>query len=391
MTRFERIVTLNLAGLFSLRLLGLFMILPVFSPYALTLTGATPALIGMTLGIYGLTQAFLQIPFGFASDRIGRKPLILLGLVLFILGSLIAALSTSIYGMMLGRALQGAAAIGSVILALLVDLVGPEKRSQSMAIVGIMIALSFALSLMLGPVFSSLLGVTGLFWISALLGLVGLFILYWSIPTPTASIGQTIVPAKTVFKSLLSNRDLLQLDAGIFILHAILTALFVVLPLLLMNELGLNPKYEWQLYLPVIFTAFLFALPLLRLAEKKQKTRQLFLLSIIGLGLSLLGFLVLPLSLPLAGCLLALFFTAFTVLEASLPSMVSKLAPPACKGTALGIYSTLQFLGIFTGGFVAGLLFTQTDFHQVFAFCLGSVLIWLLIVTIVDPTIQTVN
>jgi MFS family permease len=381
MTSFEKTATFGLSGIFILRLLGVFLILPVFSPYAATLTGATPVLIGATLGIYGLTQAFLQIPFGFASDRFGRKPLIALGLILFIVGSLIAALTSSIYGMMLGRALQGTAAIGSVILALLTDLVSPPKRSQAMAILGIMIALVFSLSLILGPLMSAYWSVQGIFWLSAFLGGLGIFILYKVIPPVSQGATQTdIIPASTVFKTLLQNRALLKLDAGIFILHAVLTALFVVLPFLLRQTLGEKANHEWSIYLGVIFAAFIIALPVLRYSEKKGWTPLVFIASIIGLGVSFLGFLILPLSLFSAGLLLALFFTAFTLLEANLPTLVSKLAPVEFKGAAMGIYSTLQFLGIFVGGTLAGLLFTHTSFQLVFVFCLISTIIWLAMV-----------
>ncbi len=374
MNSFELRATLSLSGLFALRLLGVFMILPVFSPYASGLVGATPFLVGMSLGIYGLMQACLQIPFGFYSDKVGRRPIIFLGLSLFIVGSLILALSTSIYGVLIGRTLQGAAAVGSVILALLSDLTRPEGRSQSMAILGITLALTFMLSLMLGPLVASLVGVRFLFWITAGLGIGGILLLYYGVPNSPPEEGwQPKADGVVDFKTLLKNKALLKLDFGIFILHAIFTAVFLVLPVLLQGQSGVVP---WKIYLIVTLLAFVFALPFIRFVEKHHKIKPCMHLSLMALVLSLLGFLLFPHTLVILSFFLWLFLTAFTLLEAILPSQVSKLAPIEAKGSALGIYSTLQFLGIFIGGIGAGVLWAHLGIAAVFGFGLIFVLIW---------------
>lgn len=392
MNKTEKISTVALASLFSLRMLGLFMILPVFSRYAFHLPGATPTLVGVTLGIYGLTQASLQIPFGFLSDRLGRKPIIAIGLGCFMLGSIIAACSTSIYGILIGRALQGAAAIGSVILALLADLTRFEERGQAMAIVGVMIAVTFSIALILGPVINAWIGVAGIFWLSALLGTVGFVILYRLVPTPaTRAIQADAQPVRSLFKSVLSNLELIRLDVGIFVLHAVLTALFVVLPILLAGPLQLSAQQEWKFYLPIILLAFLAALPFIRLTQNKPQVRFYLLINIVAIGVSIAGLLVLPIHLLSTGILTWLFFTAFTVLEATLPAIISKLASPGSRGTALGVYSTLQFLGIFAGGSIAGALLDANNFAPTFIFCLILSLVWFIVAAGMKNPLQNVR
>ncbi len=379
MTSNFRSITFSLASIFAFRMLGLFMILPVFSLYAEHLSHANPKLIGMTLGIYGLTQACLQIPFGLLSDRFGRKPLILIGLILFIAGSVIAALSNSIYGVMLGRALQGSGAIGSVILALLADLTPVAERTKAMAIVGITIAMTFAIAIILGPVLNTFVGVRGIFWLTAGLGVLGILMLYVGIPKPASlSINPEVEPVLSLVKNVVSQVELLRLDFGIFTLHAVLTALFVMLPTLLENFLGIAERREWLVYLPVILIAFSIAIPLIAIAEKRGKLKLFLLGAILAVISAILSILFLPLNMFLISIYLTLFFAAFTLLEASLPSLISKLAPPGGKGTALGIYSSLQFFGIFVGGSVAGNLFVANNFTAVGLFCLVLLVLWFL-------------
>lgn len=344
------------AGIFSFRMLGLFMILPVFSLYAKQFTGATPFLIGMALGIYGLTQALLQIPFGTLSDYFPRKNIIALGLVIFAMGSVIAALSHSIWGIILGRALQGAGAIGSASIALVADLTRDEQRSIAMAIVGIVIGLSFFIAMFLGPLFNHWLGLSGIFWFSALLGLCGIFILYSFIPTPAR---QNTISSnlREQFKPLITNVNLAKLNIGIFCLHAILTASFIAVPLFLKQVIA-NP---WKAYLATLFISIVIMMPLLRLAEKKQQQQLLMQFSMVLLMLSLFSLWLWHQSLYAMLISLAMFFTAFNVLEASLPSMISRTAPSASRGSAMGIYSSCQFLGIFIGGVLGGWLYSATN------------------------------
>ncbi|SEI92834.1 Predicted arabinose efflux permease, MFS family [Allopseudospirillum japonicum] len=357
----------GLAGLYALRMLGLFMVLPVLSIYAQDLQGATPLLIGLALGGYGLTQALLQIPFGLLSDRIGRKTVIYLGLALFILGSVVAAVSDSMWGVVLGRCLQGSGAIASSIMALLADLTREEVRTRAMATVGLSIGMAFMLSLVLGPLLAAPFGLAGLFWFTALVACIGILVVWRWIPTPqryarhldvgvqTASLGQVI-----------RQPELLRLDGGIFILHLVLTACFVVLPLRL-HELGLDVLHHWWVYLPVMGGSFIAMIPFVILAEKKRQMRPVFL-SAIGVqacaafALALIGETWLGL---IAG--LFVFFMAFNLLEATLPSLISKLAPTGSKGTAMGVYSSSQFFGAFLGGVLGGTLYAWAGINAVFA------------------------
>lgn len=364
---FELRATLSLAAIFAIRMLGLFMILPVLGAYARDFEAANSFLIGLTLGIYGLTQASLQIIFGWLSDKIGRKPVITLGLGFFILGSLIAAFSTSIYGLLIGRALQGAAAIGSVVLALLSDLVLPEKRSQSMAIIGVVIALTFGISLILGPFLNAQGGMSRIFEVSAFLGVFAVICLWGIVPQPPVAARSNAIGSQT---NSGSHRDLFRLNSGVFIIHASLTSLFVALPVVLQDELKLETTHEWRFYLPVITGAFFISFLLIPLAERVHQVKQFILAALIMLAFSFLGCLSLTLTLPNLSILLGLFFVAFTFLEATLPAAVSKIAPAAARGTAMGFYSTLQFLGIFVGGSLGGVLFAHFGFQGVVGFCL---------------------
>mgnify|MGYP003642898261 CR=1 FL=1 len=375
----ERSSITSLASIFAFRMLGLFMILPVFALYAQSLPDATPVLIGIALGIYGLTQACLQLPFGFLSDRLGRKPIIAIGLLIFIAGSIVAALSQSIEGIIIGRAIQGAGAIGSVTIAFIADLTLEENRTKAMAMVGMTIGTAFMLAMVLGPILNTYIGVPGIFWLTADLACIGLLLLF-KLPTPTNTHHQRDAePIPALFKSMLMNKELLRLDLGIFVLHTVLTALFVVLPLLLQNIAGVPEHNQWMIYLPVLVVAFFTMLPLIIIAEKQRKIRRVYVGAIMLLLLAQLGLFTLPHHTWCIAILLWLFFTAFTALEALLPSLISKIAPAGSKGTAIGIYSTSQFLGIFVGGSVGGWLYGEHQLSGVFGFCIALLALWLLI------------
>lgn len=368
----------SLAAVFAMRLLGLFMIYPVFTTYAQHLSGATPTLIGLALGAYGLTQGLLQIPFGFLSDRIGRKPMISLGLVFFGIGSVIAALSTSIGGVLLGRVLQGTGAVGSVILALVADLTSEEVRTKAMAIVGITIGLSFAAAIVIGPLLASVIGVSGIFWLTAGLAMIGIAITWGLVPNPVnvaRHCDTEAVPA--LFARVLSNSELLRLDFAIFALHAILTMSFLAVPALLMRSLHLSVRTDWIVYLPVLFVSVAFMVPAIIIAEKGGRMKEVFVAAIALLAASLVA-------LALAGGVgivvvvaLIAFFTAFNIMEAMLPSLVTKVAPAGAKGTATGVYSTAQFLGIFVGGAGGGLAFAAGGVRGVLIAAVVVALIWL--------------
>lgn len=375
----ENRAVLSLATIFSFRMLGLFMILPIFSLYATHIQGATPTLIGIALGIYGLTQAILQIPFGMLSDRIGRKPVITLGLLIFALGSLVAAMSTSITGIILGRALQGGGAIGSTIIALTADLTRVENRTKAMAVIGLTIGLSFMLAMILGPLLNSWVHLSGIFWLTALLALLGIVILFVVVPNPPRTVFHwDAQPALPLFKSILTNMELLRLNLGICLQHAILTASFIAIPIVLHQEIGLKENQQWLLYLSVLIASFFAMLPFIIIAEKKHKMKTIFLIAIATLAITqgILAFIH-P-SLSILSAALLLFFTAFTFLEASLPSLISKIAPSHSKGTAIGIYSSCQFLGIFLGGSIGGLVFSYFSVNGVFLFCTILAILWLL-------------
>ena len=370
MNKTERKTAMLLALLMSFRMLGLFMILPIFTLYAHRLPGTTPQLIGIALGIYGLTQACLQIPFGRLSDKFGRKPIIFLGLVIFIIGSIIAALSSSIYGIILGRALQGGGAVGSVIIALLADSTRDENRTKAMAILGMTIGLAFAIAVVLGPALNAIIGVPGIFWLTAILALIGVLILLFAVPTPSKTVfHRDTEPVPALFKTILSNTQLLRLDIGIFIQHGILTAMFIVLPIVLQNVIGIKEAHQWILYLPVLIVAYCLMVPFIIIAEKKRKMKGVFISCVFIIAVSQFFLWTWHSSIIAFIIALILFFTAFTILEASLPSLVSKIAPAGSKGTAMGIYSTAQFLGIFVGGLCGGWLFAENGISGVFIFC----------------------
>jgi len=374
----ERRATLGLAAIYGSRMLGLFLILPVFALYAEHLPSATPVLTGIAIGIYGLTQAALQIPFGLASDRIGRKPVIVAGLILFAAGSVVAATADDIWMIIAGRALQGSGAIAAAVMALLADLTRDSHRTRAMATVGVTIGFSFTVALIAGPLFNAWIGVPGLFWLTAILALVAIAILLGVIPTPErSSVHAEAEPVPALFGKVLKNPQLLRLDLGIFCLHLVLTALFLAVPLELV-EAGLAAERHAWLYLPVMLGGMGLMVPFVIKAEKGGKMKEVFLGAVGLLGLAQIGLYAMEGHLWGLGLALLAFFTAFNLLEATLPSLVSKLAPGRIRGTAMGVYSTSQFSGAFMGGLTGGWVHQHYGTTAVFVTSALITLIWLL-------------
>lgn len=366
-----------LALLYAFRMLGLFMVLPVLVLYADDYRYSTPFLMGLALGAYGFSQALLQILFGMWSDRWGRKPVIAIGLLLFAAGSVVAALSDSVYGLIAGRFLQGAGAIASALMAMVADLTSDENRTKAMAGIGAAIGLSFSAALILGPVISNFGGPSAIFWLTAGFALVGLAILGFSLPDPGRSPSR--ITNKSLLGTALRNRELLRLDWGILVLHFTLMSNFVVLPVLLREVLEIPGDRHWQVYLPVLAGAFIAMLPLMVLAEKKRKVKPVFV-GAVGLLGSMQVALVWTHRNPL-GLLISLFlfFVAFNLLEANLPSLVSKFVATGLRGTANGIYSTSQFAGAFLGGSLGGAMMSWGGPSAVFGMSALAAGIWWLV------------
>lgn len=345
---------LYIAAIFAFRMLGLFMLLPIFSIYADELKGATHTLMGLGFGIYGLTQALLQIPLGHLSDKIGRKKVIIFGLVLFAIGSIICGQSENIYSLIIGRAIQGAGAIGSTLIALIADLTSTEQRTKSMALLGMIIGMSFSIAVVLGPIVARHFGFHGVFHCMTLMALIGMFITLVLIPTPTQENHHPDVNASlALFRSVIKNKQLNYLNISIFFQHLIFTAVFYVIPTILEQYL----KIQWHFYLPIMVFSFVFAVPLIIYGEKKNKIKQTFIISIANIVISQILLLHYHAGLTAIGILLLLYFISFNALEACLPSSVTKVVNPNAKGTAMGIYSMCQFLGIFFGGVLSGRVF----------------------------------
>jgi predicted MFS family arabinose efflux permease len=380
MSREEFRAALSLSSVYALRMLGLFMILPVFALYAGDLEGVTPTLTGLAIGIYGLTQAALQIPAGLLSDRIGRKPVIIGGLLIFALGSVVAALADSMLVVILGRALQGAGAIAAAIMALAADLTREQHRIKAMALIGMSIGLSFALALVLGPVLNDWVGVPGIFAITAVLAVGGILVVGFVVPRPVVSRPHRVAEAiPEQFGRVLRQTQLLRLDFGILMLHAILTASFVVLPLILRDQAGVAASAHWKIYLPVLVCSVLAMLPLIIMAERKGRVRPVFLSAIALLIAAELGLFFLPVTLYSVVFMMFVFFTAFNLLEAMLPSLISRIAPADCRGTAMGFYSSSQFFGAFLGGALGGVLHQYAGTHAVFLCSAIGAALWLLL------------
>jgi MFS family permease len=377
----ERRAAFSLAGIYALRMLGLFLILPVFAVYAEHLPGVTPLLVGVAVGIYGLTQALLQIPFGLLSDRIGRKPVIVGGLLVFALGSVVAALADDIYMVILGRALQGSGAIAAAVMALAADLSREEVRTRVMATIGISIGAAFMLSMVLGPVLNHWIGVPGIFWLTAVLALGGVAVTLFVVPRPRhEAVHRDAEPVPAQFRSVLATTDLLRLDFSVLVLHMMMTALFLAVPLEL-RDLGFATQTHWQIYLPVMVLSVVLMVPFIILAEKRRHMKGVLLGAVAALLLAQLG--LFAASHHLVGMLAALllYFTAFNLVEASLPSLVAKMAPAAAKGTAMGFFSTSQFLGAFAGGLLGGMAHQTHGIEGVFLVGAGAALVWLLVVS----------
>ena len=379
MTSLEKRATLSLSSIYALRMLGLFMILPVLSLFAEQMEGATPLLIGLSISVYGLTQAILQIPFGLLSDRFGRKKIIIIGLILFSAGSIVAAVSTTIYGVLIGRAIQGGGAIAAAIMALVADLTQEVHRTKAMAMIGASIGVSFGIAITLGPILAGYIGVSGIFWLTGALALLAILVVLFVVPNPEKSIvhcDAELVPGQ--FFNVLKTPDLLRLDYGIFVLHLCLTASFVVLPLLI-RDAGLAPENHWMVYLPILVTSMAVIIPFVIIAEKKRQMKIVFIGAIFALMLANIG--LFKFSNDLVGLVgfLWLFFCGFNLLEATLPSLISKTAPGDLKGTAMGAYSSSQFMGAFIGGAAGGWLYGEFGVEIVFLLCAATSGSWVIV------------
>ena len=379
MTDSEKRAVFGLAGVYGFLMLGLFLILPDFALFAEGLPGATPLLTGLAVGIYGLTQALLQIPFGLLSDRIGRKPVIFGGLLLFALGSVIAASADDVWMVILGRAVQGSGAIAAAVMALAADLTREENRTKAMATIGMTIGLSFMVAMMAGPVLGRLIGVSGIFWLTAVLALLGMAVVGLIVPTPARSrVHRDAEPVPAMFRRVLGNSDLLRLDLGIFSLHLILTALFLSVPLVL-RDLGLEPLQHSTLYLPVMLGSIAAMVPFIILAERRGLMKPVFVGAVAALVIAQFALGLFSGQFWGFVAALTLFFTAFNLLEATLPSLVSKVAPVDAKGTAMGVYSTSQFAGAFVGGLLGGWVHQQFGLIAVFQAGALVATVWLLL------------
>ncbi|MFD1438594.1 MFS transporter [Acinetobacter terrae] len=378
MNALERRSTFALSSIFALRMLGLFMIIPVFSVAGQSYQGATPALIGLAVGVYGLTQAILQIPFSLLADRFSRKPLVVLGLLLFALGGAIAAMSETIYGVIIGRAIAGGGAVSAVVMALLADVTREEQRSKAMAVMGMSIGVSFMVAFSLGPWLTSLVGISGLFWVTTVMGLAAISMLLL-VPKVTRHHKNYQQGYLAQLKQVLKMGDLNRLHVSVFTLHLLLTAMFIYMPSQLIQFADIPLASHGLVYLPLLIISLFFAFPSIILAEKYRKMRGIFLTAIGGI---ILGLLVLIFGYESKYILLAglgFFFIAFNVMEALLPSWLSKSAPIQSKATAMGVNASSQFLGAFFGGMIGGQLLLLNNTAMGWSILTGIAIVWLLI------------
>ena len=387
MNSLERIFALKISLIMSVRMLGLFMLFPVMSIYAAEYDNSTPFLIGMAIGVYGLTQALLQIPFGYLSDRFGRKPILIIGLLIFFLGSVLAANTSNLNLVVLGRALQGGGAISAVLMAFLADSVNEENRAKANAFVGFQIGVAFMLSLLIGPIISSKVGLQGLFWTIALLSLIAIIIVFSLEQSKPVTYYKLSMKA---FRETLT-KELVTLDLSIFSLHLILAAGFIVMPILIIENQIVSMVNNWHLYLPAIFLSFLGMLPLIVVSEKFKKTKYILLLCILLLIISQFIFFNASLSFQLFLITLTIFFIAFNSIEALLPSLLSRTASSSKRGLAMGIFSTSQFLGTFFGGAIGGLIYDIYDLNSVFLFTIFVALIWWFLILLMPLKTKTLK
>jgi len=384
MTALELRASLSLASLYAFRMLGLFLILPVFAVHAHALPGGGDALlVGLVLGIYSLTQGVLQLPFGMASDRFGRKPVIVFGLVLFALGSLVAANATDVAWTIVGRAIQGTGAISAAVTACIADLTRDSQRTKAMALVGASIGLTFALSLVAAPLLYERIGMPGLFHLTGALAVAGIAIVLFAVPSPRDAVPRLAADGtrveRTRFREVALDGELMRLNVGIFALHMVQMAMFVVLPAWLVERAQLPLADHWKIYLPVVVASFVLMVPPIAWGERAGRLRAVVLGSIALLLAAQLGYAAQPVGVTAFAVLLLVFFAAFNVLEATVPSMVSRLAPPDVKGTALGLYNTVQALGLFAGGALGGWASSRFGGVAVFVLCAGVMAVWLVV------------
>jgi len=378
MSGLEVRVSASLASIFALRMLGLFLILPVFAVHARSIPGGDDrALVGLALGIYGLTQGVLQIPFGAASDRWGRKPVIVAGLLLFAVGSFIGAFAHDIFWTIIGRSIQGAGAISAAVTAFIADATREEHRTKAMAMVGGSIGLTFALSLVCAPPLYAAIGMEGLFGLTGFLALAAIAVVVWVVPTSPPRIHHE-EPASA--RSVVFDKQLLRLNFGIFALHTVQMAMFVVVPVLLVERAQLPLPRHWWVYLPVVLVSFALMMPPIITAERRSSMRLLFLGAVGLLFIVQLGLMVYSPGLGWIAGWLLLFFVGFNILEASLPSLVSRVAPSSAKGLALGIYNTTQSVGLFAGGALGGAVAARWGAQGVFACAAIIMAVWWVIV-----------
>ncbi|WP_395755131.1 MFS transporter [Edwardsiella ictaluri] len=386
MTPDECKATWGLGTVFSLRMLGMFMVLPVLTTYGMSLSGASEPLIGLAIGIYGITQALFQIPFGIISDRIGRKPLIVAGLLIFACGSAVAAMTDSIWGVILGRALQGAGAIAAALMALLSDLTREQNRTKAMAFIGVSFGVTFAIAMVAGPLITHALGISGLFGLITLLALIGIAITLYLIPTPTTHLlNRDASMVRGAFGNVLIRPALLRLNAGIMCVHILLMSSFVALPPL-MEQAGLLRSEQWKVYLCTMLIAFITMVPFIIYAEKQRRMKQIFQLCIVLMITAevVLWYAGLHLWSIILG--IQLFFFAFNMMEAMLPSLISKESPPGYKGTAMGVYSTCQFIGVAIGGILGRIVYARGGAEAIFTGCAVLAVMWFVIsLTMKEP------
>lgn len=365
MSAFEKRAVFSLTSLYAFRMLGLFMVVPVLVLYGDQYQGSTPFLLGLALGIYGLTQALLQIPFGAMSDRFGRKPIIAMGLVIFALGSVVAASSDTVYGLIVGRAMQGAGAIAGAIMAMVGDLTGERQRTKAMASIGMAIGVSFAVAIVLGPAIANWWGLDGIFWLTAILALAGIGILVGFVPpVPSVSKLPPLPIAHVLFQA-----DLQRLNFSIFALHFCLMASFVVVPSLLLSSVSISREDHWMIYLPVMLLSFVLMVPFIIWSEKNKKHKSLMIIAAATILASQFGFAWGDNWFVVVSLLV--FFVGFNLLEASLPSMLTRVAPMRSKGAASGVYSSFQFMGTFAGGTCGGWLLGFANQETLFYLCAG--------------------